>query len=132
MSDPLQWEEKAWGRVMHAFVGDHAAVSYLELESETRSSWHVHRIRANTFVVLSGEVAIEWLQSDGIYRRLLCEGDSMTIHVNIWHRFRVLRAGRMIEVYYPEMPHAEDDIERRDTGGDDWNNLEARSNANGS
>ena len=114
------FETKAWGRVAHAFMNDQVGVSYLELKENKRSSWHCHRVRTNSFVVIEGTVVIEEIDEEGdVVRTTLRAGDKYSVYVDIMHRFRVIEDAKMIEVYLPVMPHGEADIERADQGGDD-------------
>lgn len=118
--DRLVFEAKCWGRVMHAFGNKNAAISYLEVIAGARSSWHVHHVRANHFVVISGVLIIECKHRDGgLTRSRVGHGEAYTVPPGIEHRFRVFESGKVIEVYWPEMPDAEHDIVRSDEGGED-------------
>lgn len=116
------WENKVWGRVQHIFSSPHAAVSYLEVEEGTCCSRHYHRWRANLFYCLDAELVIEtWVVGD---RRLsfLRPGDGYTVPSGILHRFRVLKSGKVIEVYWPDKESVTvsiHDIVRLDEGGPD-------------
>lgn len=116
-----EWEEKAWGRVKHLFTSPDVAISYLELVAGTRSSWHLHRERWNAFHVTSGSVLIEWRDGVADLAKLLNAGESMSIPVDVVHRFRVIESGRMVEIYWPVEGATVrvDDIERFDVGGID-------------
>lgn len=143
-STASQFEPKAWGRVWHRFYDDHVGESLLEFDAHRRCSLHFHRDRANHFLVLEGEVLIE--QFGGIdwdygsnkepvaydperlrEVKILRRGDSITIPAGVWHRFRTLTSGRMVEVYYPDRCEISairpkvrlDDIVRHDVGGID-------------
>lgn len=123
MSLPF-WEEKCWGKVLHCFANDHAAVSYLEVNEGWQCSRHWHRERANTFVVVEGRLLIdEWdtlIHGEPPSRRTwLNPSDSYTVPSGIVHRFGVFKSGRIIEVYYPDNLGKVllDDIERLDVGG---------------
>lgn len=123
MSLPF-WEEKCWGRVLHCFANDHAAVSYLEVEAGNQCSRHYHEQRANTFIVVSGELLLEyWLEeSPGYtvsYEAFLAPSDSYTVPSGVLHRFQVVKSGQVIEVYHPDKGGKVllDDIVRLDVGG---------------
>jgi mannose-6-phosphate isomerase-like protein (cupin superfamily) len=123
IAENLRYEEKAWGRVMHVFAKWHSAVSYLEVAEKTRSSWHRHHCRANHFVCLSGEIVVEIEEQELVSRIVLVTGDSYTVPAMVWHRFRVLSSGSLIELYWCDGFQGgtvnESDIERRDEGGAD-------------
>ena len=155
----IDWEDKAWGRVRHVFVNPRAAVSFLEVKSETRCSRHKHESRINAFTSITAEIVIEsWVQrftipyhiaSGVLYTSLPSErdivgpqpifsteevdtrecrllqylrpGDSCVVDRLVEHRFRVLRGGEVVEVYWTENGEdvSLDDIVRVDEGGAD-------------
>jgi mannose-6-phosphate isomerase-like protein (cupin superfamily) len=115
-------EEKVWGKAMHLFANDHAAVSLLEVKAGYHCSRHYHTYRANQFSVVSGRVVIEWTDKDGIQDNSieLGAGESFTVPSLVTHRFRVLESGVVIEVYWLDGPAGSvrlDDITRFDKGG---------------
>lgn len=116
-----KWERKGWGRVFHLFASPTAAVSYLEFNENTKCSRHFHQNRVNLFAILSGIVVIEILDDTGktvTDAKILRKNDTFEVAPGVVHRFRVLKSGRMIEVYYP--PDVDiHDIERLDVGGVD-------------
>lgn len=126
MSPPVEWELKCWGRVMHIFQFPTAGVSYLEVEEGWQCSKHFHQSRANHFAVISGKLLVEewgsWKTDplgDPIFEYILSPGDTHFVSVNVWHRFRVLESGVVVEYYNPT-EGAEvhrDDIVRYDIGG---------------
>lgn len=117
----MEWETKAWGRVHHCFASSDVAISYLELEAGTRSSWHLHRDRYNAFHVTAGVVVVEHECLDKVLAKLLFTGQSASVAPGTKHRFRVISGGRMVEVYWPREGATcrADDIERFDVGGKD-------------
>ena len=134
MFSESRWEDKIWGRVHHIFASLTAAVSCLEVDKGFQCSIHRHKDRINQFTILEGSVCIEhWptgLDNPSIMKVLL-PGDTRFMHNGIWHRFRVIRSGRIIEVYWSgnDMPVRWDDIERIDEGGPfDLDELEAELN----
>lgn len=118
----FQYEKKCWGECAHVFASDHAAVSHLLVRMGYRCSRHVHKHRANAFNVLSGEILVEeWgpgLRAETIR---LIPGRSHTVPSGVLHRFRVVKSGEVIEVYWPDNGGVVrlDDIERLDHGGID-------------
>jgi len=121
MSLPF-WEEKCWGRVMHCFANEQASVSYLEVVEGNQCSKHYHQERANTFIVVSGIIAVEtW---DGFPDvkpnvKLLGESDTFTVPSGVVHQFKVFKSGTLIEVYHPDRGGKVklDDIVRLTVGG---------------
>lgn len=123
--DKFKWEDKVWGKVAHLFHSPYAAVSYLKLIQNTRCSCHMHNERVNEFHLISGKVVIEqWLSgvdSPSVFC-IMKPGDCVVIATHVWHRFRVIDAGEMIEIYSPANHWcrvALDDIVRADEGGID-------------
>ncbi len=125
MSSP-QWEEKNWGRVMHVFSSPHAAVSCLEVTAGQQCSRHMHRERINQFMVLEGSIVVEWWDVEwreplliGKHIKALTPGKTCCVLDNVWHRFRVIESGRVVEVYWsaPNGKVAVEDIRRFDVGG---------------
>ena len=122
-------ENKCWGKSLHIFSSEHAAVSCLELKADFRCSRHCHNERANLFALLEGCICIEqW--DHGLKRpstiRILRPGQIHTVHSSIYHRFRVISSGKLVEVYWPDEGGVVkiDDIVRHDEGGpDDFEDL---------
>lgn len=117
-------ETKVWGTVLHLFTSQNAAVSLLHLNAGFRCSRHLHKMRVNQFTVVSGQVQIEEWQNDGRVKSITLDtGGTYYVAVDVVHRFRVLKSGTMIEVYWPaDVDGAivrQDDIVRFDEGGPD-------------
>lgn len=143
------WEEKDWGRVLHVFCSEQAAVSHLEVRCGFRCSMHRHRKRANQFVVVSGSLLVEVpslaevkalaslmdarssekalfdviaYQPATTDLVLILPGQSFTVKSRIYHRFRCPEDAVVIEIYWPDRRRCVvrfDDIERLDEGGVD-------------
>jgi len=123
-----RWEEKCWGKVLHAFHSPDVALSYLEVEAGWQCSTHKHADRINAFVVLSGEIKIDWWgrhepkgnPSSVIILPSNAMGNYCIVPAGVWHRFRVIRSGKVVEIYWPRISGARvrlDDIVRLDIGG---------------
>jgi len=123
------WETKCWGRVRHVFECERFSVSELEVRPGFRSSIHRHEDRANAFQVVDAEIVVETFVEDTAapYSRrrlnayLLGPGGTICVPSGRWHRFRTLRPGRVLELYYADRGGVVrlDDIERWDEGGAD-------------
>jgi D-lyxose ketol-isomerase len=72
----------------------------------------VHAAKYNLFVVLDGKIGIK--TEDG--ETILGPGEEFTVPPGVFHEFRVYESGAMIEEMYVE--YEENDIERKDVGGD--------------
>lgn len=116
----VPWEAKAWGRVWHFRQDIRVLGDLLEVQAGHRSSWHKHTAMDNHFAVLSGAVVIE--QVDPITQHLkvtvLRASQSLLVAACVFHRFRVIESGTLIETYTPAAPRSKD-IVRFDQGGQD-------------
>jgi len=115
-------EQKCWGWVWHVFLSDQAAVSYLHTKAGFCCSRHFHEARYNQFNVISGKLLIEEWPCNKLPVLVTTElgpGDSYAVKPGVVHRFTVLEAGQVIEVYWPEVGTSvrQDDIIRLDEGG---------------
>jgi len=117
-----QWEDKCWGRVQHIFVEPAAAVSKLQVNSGWMCSRHSHKHRYNMFSIDNGAVVVEeWDNEMGLATTIVGAGEVLVVPPGIVHRFRVLRRGSLVEVYWTEDGTDVDanDINRLDIGGKD-------------
>lgn len=116
-------ENKIWGYVTHVFSNVQISMSYLRFYANAWCSIHKHLERANSFFVAKGAVLIEIFSEDNLEEPeevfTLEQGDSHIVPSGIWHRFKTLEAGYMVEVYWPDRGGEcrLDDIVRHDTGG---------------
>ena len=120
MTNRLEWEKKVWGKVLHVFNSEHAAVSYLVVNEGFQCSRHYHRYRVNQFTVISGRIAVEKWYDNKMTWVVLDPGESYTIWSKIEHRFRVIESGQIIEIYWPDVECKAvelNDIVRLDVGG---------------
>lgn len=126
MSNPLNYEDKIWGRVAHLF-NEHVAVSLLEVNAGFRCSVHQHIRRWNLFRVMSGRIdVVIYRAARGVVTSLfeaerheLRAGDEYEVPPCQWHTFHVVESGRVVEIYWAEDggPISLDDIIRLDAGG---------------
>lgn len=118
-------EDKVWGKVTHIFQSSQAAVSCLDIVENFQCSCHKHAERVNQFFVLEGSVIIEEWENgldNPFSSRILTPGSSHFVPSQVWHRFKVIESGKMVEVYWPDRGGlvSFDDIERLDEGGEIW------------
>ena len=96
-----------------------------------RCSLHWHRNRWNLFAPIDARIVVETfgpadddkstMPGGRFSHDVLGPGDSMVVRPFVWHRFRTLAHGRVVEVYWTTdgMPVRCDDIVRWDAGGPD-------------
>lgn len=121
VSKPL-WEPKCWGRVWHRLYDQHLHESLLEVEPGWCSSIHVHHHRYNCFVSKSATILIDIYatpETKAIETKILAPGQSTVVPPEIWHRFRVLERGSLVELYWSDVgnPCLTEDITRHNQGG---------------
>lgn len=113
-------EDKAWGKVRHAFDSPNCAVSVLHVEAGGYCSRHLHRERINRFLVVSGAIDVIVYTDDGaseLTRQHLLPGDISDVPAGVVHSFEVVEPGIVVEVYSPSGMVRLDDIERIQLGG---------------
>ena len=119
----VESESKCWGKAMHVFQNPHAAVSILETLKGGYCSRHFHSQRVNRFIVQSGVIEVVEYDPGGtleVSRVRMEAGDTHDVEAGVVHRFEVIEAGQVVEVYYPQRPTDRvnhDDIVRLDIGG---------------
>jgi len=123
-------ESKVWGVVDHLFAGP-VSVSLLEVKANTYCSIHKHEHRINCFRVISGKLHVvlyeeyehpehEEPQYKEVARIPLAAGDLYDVPVGVFHRFEVIQAGKVVEIYWTtDGSHVElHDIFRVKKGGE--------------
>lgn len=122
-------EDKVWGKVQHIFASPHAGVSCLIVKAGYQCSIHYHEKRGNLFTVLEGEIVVETFECTPRipfdlanvvrFKRIkLTPGRSYSVDPLIWHRFKVIQSGRVVEVYWNALGDVDQkDIVRFDQGG---------------
>jgi len=118
------WEEKCWGRAWHRFYDEHLGESLLEVNKGWQCSIHWHADRWNSFISTNAVLEIECFGScknePSLETSTILEpGNSFAVMPKIWHRFRVLESGKIIETYWTNDGSLckFDDIIRWDEGG---------------
>ncbi len=103
---------KTWGEKWNFFQNDLCEVSYLDLRSNQRCSWHRHQEKYNLFFVLTGILYLktEWGVAE------VQQGEIFTTRPGEWHEFQTHEKGcTLIEVMY--VVYNSEDIERKTLGG---------------
>lgn len=117
----MNWEMKVWGRVAHVFANEHAAVSCLDVRAGYQCSIHLHAQRVNQFSVLSGQLYIDIFPTDDTKQSVLVsQGETFVVDAGVKHRFRVVKTGMVVEVYWPAKQGDKvsiEDIIRDNVGG---------------
>lgn len=118
-----KWEKKCWGWACHVEDGA-LLLSLLKVNAGWRCSIHKHAHRHNSFTVVSGKISIvEYKESEsgpiGTGPHVLYPGDSFSVPPEIWHCFRVIEDGYVVETYHCDDGTVPDvnDIIRYDEGG---------------
>ena len=104
--------KKIWGIRERLLETSTVVVDRLTLEADSFCSWHYHEFKYNMFIVLEGEIFIEF--DDGIL--LLGKECSHIVEPKIKHRFVARKPAKIMEVMYTK-PVLEDDIIRSIQGG---------------
>ncbi len=120
------WEEKCWGRVWHRFNDNVLNESLLEVNEGWCCSTHWHQDRWNCFANIDAVIRIDTFgMSDtdpapaSVRTIILNEGESVAIQPREWHKFSVLKTGKLAELYWTNNQEKcrQDDIVRWDVGG---------------
>lgn len=124
MTQSPTWESKCWGRVWHRFYDDLLGESLLEVEDGWCCSIHWHQSRWNCFIAIDATLLIETFGPASQTpqpndKKILSAGQSLVVAPGIWHRFCVLKAGRVAELYWTtDGSHCQiNDIVRWNEGG---------------
>lgn len=112
----MQEMVKDWGRAWIRLSDDMSVVVAAIIEEGGYCSVHCHHSHSNSFVVVSGKLAI------GIYENGVCKsamvleaGDGFTAQPGVYHQFYAVKPVYLMEWYVrhvPGHPASIDDIER--------------------
>jgi len=108
---------KVWGSTRTLLCTPLFHQEWMEIKPLHRCSWHVHRQKWNSFVVISGRLLIDVRKKYGLVdTTTLHEGEFTSVPPGEWHRFRTGEEPCVaIEQYY--LAELSEDIEREDAGG---------------
>jgi len=112
----MQVSGKVWGSTIAVEQNGFAEMHHASIKKGMRCSRHCHSFKWNGFYVISGELLVRvWQPSGLVDETILGPGDYTKVAPGIEHRFECLKDCELIELYWPEMNHA--DIVRADAGG---------------
>ena len=103
---------KGWGCEYWIVNNSDYCSKILHFEKNKRLSWHFHKVKTETFYVLSGRLLLRVGQSDDIREAQeveLKEHDTYTIHREIRHQLIALEDSKVIET---STQHFEEDSYR--------------------
>lgn len=105
---------KIWGTRSRILLDDHNEIDLLNLKKDTFCSTHTHKIKINTFILVSGKVRIE----TELGNKILLPNDEWSVIPPLKHRFIALEDSVMIELAYTKFGTIdENDINRESLGG---------------
>jgi mannose-6-phosphate isomerase-like protein (cupin superfamily) len=108
---------KAWGTTQELFLRQNFSLHLLEVRAGGYCSEHKHERKLNHFTVVSGMLEVRvWMTDDAPPDvTVVGPGESTSVPVGAWHKFKALADTVCIEVY--EAAPVEEDIVRRSVGG---------------
>jgi mannose-6-phosphate isomerase-like protein (cupin superfamily) len=98
--------QKPWGWEFEVTSSQSFALWYLEIFPGKSTSLHCHLKKTTGYIVLSGQVEVEFLSS----KVILNAGDSINLRRSVFHRTRAL--GEKANVLEIESPNEKDDLLR--------------------
>lgn len=107
----LQIVEKIWGREDWLANEPEYCGKILKLNVAHYCSKHAHPIKKETFVVLQGEVLVEFADHYMILKQM----DVVTIEPNTWHRFVGINWSEILEI---STHHDDEDVVRYSESGE--------------
>lgn len=114
---------KCWGKTCRVVRGHDWDIHSLHVVSGGYCSRHVHDRKWNLFYVISGTIVVEQFDNGETLQpansSIVGPDQKFIVPSGVWHRFRVLKSGIVIEVYWPAAWNA-DEIIRADHGGEKW------------
>jgi len=121
----VNWEIKVWGKTRITLERPTFQEHELLTNAGGYCSVHYHRRRANSFIVLRGEIAVVLFRAFTWERHHLTSKNAtfanpFIVPSQVTHRFEVLSSGQVIEQYWPDRGHQSietDDIVRLSEGG---------------
>lgn len=100
-SDPVRQVVKGWGNERWLVNVPSYCAKILEIRSGLRLSWHFHKIKEETFIVLSGECFVVYGQDQNIEkaeRLLLTPGSRFHVQPGLLHQLIAVSDCQILEV----------------------------------
>lgn len=116
-----EWIQKPWGRTRPLSIDDSLHVWECEAVAGGFCSIHKHRHKRNIFVVIDGDLVVEFFGPASfakLYAQLPDKTTNAIVEAGELHRFVARERSRFLEIYLPAGgPLSADDIERFLNGG---------------
>lgn len=107
--DKSKYIEKLWGGESVVCNNEIYCAKFLFVKPGFQCSLHRHLVKDETFIVRTGEIALEF----GDKQRYLSVGDSERIRPRTWHRFA--NNGKELAVILEvSTHHSDEDVQRRE------------------
>lgn len=115
----MEIKPKAWGWTMPLFNKNNVEVHRISVKKGGYCSRHIHRSKANKFIVTKGRLKISLTS---VYEKhseedhvILNEGMQLTVPPGVMHMFEAMEDTEALEIYWVELD--ENDIVRHSAGG---------------
>ena len=89
--------EKVWGHEEWIVNNEKYCGKKLVLKKGFRCSMHHHKVKDETFYVVSGKVLMETVIDGNENKRIMTRGDIQHIKIGMWHRFTGLEDSEIFE-----------------------------------
>ncbi len=110
----VNFVEKTWGHEEWIVNNTKYCGKKLFVKKGFRCSMHHHKIKDETFYILSGEIYLECEKNGKIESEILSSGDIRHIKIGTWHRFTGLEDSEFFEF---STFHMDEDSYRKEVGG---------------
>ncbi len=100
-SDPVRYVNKGWGQERWLVNIPSYCAKILEIRSGLRLSWHFHKVKEETFIVLSGQCHVVFGQNEDINkaeRILLTPGSRFHVPPGLIHQLIAVTDCEILEV----------------------------------
>ena len=111
----VNYVEKSWGHEEWIVNNSKYCGKKLVVRKGFRCSMHQHKVKDETFYVLSGEILLETEYKEYKENRIMTLGDVAHIKTGMWHRFTSLQD--VSEIIEFSTFHMDSDSYRREIGG---------------
>ena len=111
----VNYVEKSWGHEEWIVNNSKYCGKKLVVKKGFRCSMHHHKVKDETFYLLSGEILLETEYKGYKENRIMTTGDVAHIKVGMWHRFTSLQ--EISELIEFSTFHMDSDSYRREVGG---------------